>query len=160
MFRLVTTMANTQRVLVDNRKAWHDYEIIESLEAGLVLTGTEIKALRGGKGNLRDTYARVDDGEVWIHNMHISPYEQGNRENVDPLRPRKALLHREEIRRLLGKTREKGLTLIPLKVYLSSGRAKIELGLARGKREYDKRDAITERETARERERALKHDRD
>lgn len=145
------------RVLVDNRKAWHDYEILETLEAGLVLTGTEIKALRGGKGNLRDSYARVDKGEVWIHNFHISPYEQGNRANVDPLRPRKALLHREEIRRLLGKTREKGLALIPLKIILSQGLAKVELGLARGKRQYDKRDAIAEREVNRERERALKH---
>jgi SsrA-binding protein len=148
------------RILVDNRKAWHDYEILEALEAGLVLTGTEIKSLRAGKGNLRDSFARVERGEVWIYNMHISHYAQGNRENVDPLRPRKALLHREEIRRLVGKTREKGLTLIPLKVYLSHGRAKVELGLARGKRQYDKREAIAERETARERERALKHDRD
>ncbi|MHB9134143.1 MAG: SsrA-binding protein SmpB [Armatimonadota bacterium] len=148
------------RVLVDNRKARHDYEILETLEAGLVLTGTEMKSLRGGKGNLRDSYARVVNGEVWIHNMHISPYEQGNRENVDPIRPRKALLHRGEIHRLLGKTREKGLALIPLNIYLSGGRAKVELGLARGKRQYDKREAITEREVARERERALKSERD
>lgn len=153
-------MTAGSRILVDNRKARHDYEILETIEAGLVLTGTEIKALRAGKGNLRDSYARVDRGEVWIHNMHVSPYEQGNRYNADPLRPRKALLHREEIRRLVGKTREKGLTLIPLKIYLSNGRAKVELGLARGKRQYDKREAITERETARERERALKHDRE
>jgi SsrA-binding protein len=144
------------RVLVDNRKAFHDYEILETVEAGLVLTGTEIKSLRGGKGNLRDSYARIDHGEVWIHSMHISPYEQGNRENVDPLRLRKALLHKEEIRRLLMKTREKGFALIPLKIFLVSGRAKVELGLARGKRQYDKRDAIAERETARERERVLK----
>lgn len=153
-------MAPGLKILVENRKAWHDYEILESLEAGLVLTGTEIKALRAGKGNLRDSYARVDGGEVIVHNMHVSPYDQGNRANVDPLRPRKALLHREEIRRLVGKTREKGLTLIPLKIYLSQGRAKLELGLARGKRQYDKREAITEREVARERERALKHDRE
>jgi SsrA-binding protein len=146
------------RVLVDNRKARHDYEIVETAEAGLVLTGTEIKSLRGGQGNLRDSFARIEEGEVWIHNMHISPYAQGNRENVDPLRPRKALMHREEIRRLVGKTREKGLTLIPTKIYLVNGRAKVELGLARGKRQYDKREAIAERETARERERALKRD--
>lgn len=151
-------MKQQERVLVDNRKAWHDYEILEAMEAGLVLTGTEIKALRAGKGNLRDSYARVEHGEVVIHNFHISPYDQGNRANVDPLRPRKALLHREEIRRLVGKTREKGLALIPLKIYLSQGRAKMELGLARGKRQYDKRAAIAERETARERERVLKHD--
>jgi len=148
------------RVLVENRKAWHDYEIVESYETGLVLTGTEIKSLRGGKGNLRDSYARVENGEVWVHNMHVSPFEQGNRANVDPLRPRKALLHREEIRRLLGKTREKGFALIPLKIYLSQGRAKMELALARGKRQYDKREAITERETAREKERVLKRGRD
>ncbi len=153
-------MAEDHRVLVDNRKAWHEYEILETVEAGLVLTGTEIKSLRGGKGNLRDSYARVDQGEVWIHNLHISPYAQGNRENVDPLRVRKALLRRDEIRRLLGKTREKGLTLIPLKIYLVHGRAKVELGLARGKRQYDKREAIAEREVARERERALKHGND
>ena len=128
------------------------------MEAGLVLTGTEIKSLRGGKGNLRDSFARVEQGEVWIHHLHISPYEQGNRANVDPLRPRKALLHKNEIRRLLGKTREKGLALIPLKIYLSHGRAKIVLGLARGKRQYDKREAIAERETAREKERVMKRE--
>lgn len=149
-------MNKPQHVLVDNRKAWHDYEIVEAFEAGLVLTGTEMKSLRGGKGNLRDSFARIEKGEVIIHNFHISPYEQGNRANVDPLRPRKALLHREEIHRLIGKTREKGLTLIPLKVYLSHGYAKVEMGLGRGKRQYDKRVAIAERETARERERALK----
>lgn len=151
-------MPAAPRVLVDNRKAWHDYEIIETLEAGLVLTGTEIKSLRGGKGNLRDSYARVENGEVWVHNVHISPYAQGNRANVDPLRVRKALLHREEIRRLIGKTREKGLTIIPLKIFLDHGLAKLELGLARGKRQYDKREAIAERETNRERERVLKRE--
>ncbi len=154
-------MNNTShRVLVDNRKAWHDYEIIESFEAGLVLTGTEIKSLRGGKGNLRDSYARVEGSEIWIHNMHVSPYEQGNRANVDPLRPRKALLHHGEIRRLLGKTREKGLALIPLKIFTSRTAAKIESALARGKRQYDKREAIAERESAREKERVLKHGRE
>jgi SsrA-binding protein len=148
------------RVLVDNRKAWHDYEILETLDAGLVLTGTEIKSLRGGKANLRDSFAQIVDQEVWLQHFQITPYAQGNRANVDPQRPKKALLHREEIRRLIGKTREKGLTLIPLKVFLANGRAKVELGLARGKHQYDKREAITERETARERERALKHDRE
>ena len=149
-------MAERQRVLVDNRKARHDYEILETMEVGLVLTGTEIKSLRAGKGNLRDSYARVENGQVIIQNFHISPFEQGNRANVDPLRPRKALLHREEIRRLIGKTREKGLALIPLKVYLVNGRAKMEMAFARGKRQYDKREAIAERETQRERERVLK----
>ncbi len=151
-------MKKPDRVLVENRKARHDYEILETIEAGLVLTGTEIKSLRGGRGNLGDSYARVEAHEVWIYHLHISPYEQGNRTNVDPMRLRKALLHREEIRRLLGKTREKGLALIPLKIFLSHGYAKVELGLARGKRQYDKREAITERETARERERVLKHE--
>ena len=149
-------MAERQRVLVDNRKARHDYEILETMEVGLVLTGTEIKSLRAGKGNLRDSYARVEDGQVIIQNFHISPFEQGNRANVDPLRPRKALLHRAEIRRLISKTREKGLALIPLKVYLVNGRAKMEMAFARGKRQYDKREAIAERETQRERERVLK----
>ena len=116
-------MKSPDRVLVENRKAWHDYEVLEKLEAGVVLYGTEIKSLRNGRGNLGDSYARVDNGEVWIYQWHISPYEQGNRENVDPMRMRKALLHREEIRRLIGKTREKGLALIPLKIYLSHGRA-------------------------------------
>jgi SsrA-binding protein len=152
----MAVMTQEHRVLADNRKAWHEYEIIETFEAGLVLTGTEIKSLRGGKGNIRDSYARVVTNEVWIFNMHITAYAQGNRENVDPLRQRKVLLHRDEIRRLVGKTREKGLALIPLKVYLSQGRAKVELGLARGKRQYDKREAIAEREAGREQERALK----
>ena len=153
-------MTAAQRVLVENRKAWHDYEILETIEAGMMLTGTEIKSLRAGKGNLRDSYARVENSEVWIHNLHISPYTQGNRANVDPLRVRKALLHKDEIRRLVGKTREKGLALIPLKLFLTHGLAKIELGLARGKRQYDKREAIAEREADRERERALKHERE
>lgn len=149
-------MTNSNRVLVDNRKARHDYEILETIEAGLVLTGTEIKALRSGRGNLRDSYAKIDRGEITIMRFHISPYAQGNRENGDPERPRKALLHRTEIRRLLMKTREKGLTLIPMKVYLSHGYAKMEIGLGRGKRQYDKRAALAEREGAREKERVLK----
>ena len=153
-------MPTTQRVLVENRKARHDYEILETLDGGLVLTGTEIKSLRAGKGNLRDSYARVEGNEVLLHNMHISPYEQGNRANVDPMRVRKVLLHRAEIRRLLGKTREKGLALIPLKIFLAHGLAKVELGLARGKRQYDKREAIAEREADRERERVLKRGRE
>ncbi|MEI7834417.1 MAG: SsrA-binding protein SmpB [bacterium] len=153
-------MAESKKILVDNRKAWHDYEILETVEAGLVLTGTEIKSLRAGRGNLRDSYARVDNGEIWVHNMHISPFEQGNRANVDPLRIRKALLHSGEIHRMLVKTREKGYAIIPTKIYLENRRAKIELALARGKRQFDKRDAIAEREMNREKERALKHDRD
>lgn len=153
-------MSQRGRALVDNRQARHDYEILETVEAGFVLTGTEIKSLRAGKGNLRDSYARVENGEVWVHHMHISPYAPGTYANVDPRRLRKALLHRAEIRRLQGKTREKGLTLIPLRVYLSpGGYAKVELGLARGKRQYDKREALEARDAARERERALKRER-
>jgi SsrA-binding protein len=123
-----------QRILVDNRRARHDYEIVETVEAGLVLTGTEIKSLRGGHGNLRDAYARVDDAEAWIIHLQIQPYAQGNFANVDPLRPRRLLLHRDEIRRLIGKVREKGLTLVPLNIHLVNNRAKVELALARGKR--------------------------
>jgi SsrA-binding protein len=147
---------STVRVLVENRKARHDYEITETIEAGLVLTGTEIKSLRAGKANLRDAYALVEKDGIWLHNFQISAYEQGNRENVDPLRVRRALLHAGEIHRLLGKTREKGFALIPLRIYLSGRRAKVELALARGRRQYDKRDAIAEREINREKERALK----
>jgi SsrA-binding protein len=148
------------RVLAENRKARHDYEIIETLEAGLVLTGTEIKSLRAGKANLVDAYARVEKGEVWLHSIHISPYEQGNRENVDPLRVRKALVHSSEAHRLLIKTREKGFSLIPLRIYLDGQRAKVELALARGRRQYDKREALAEREMNREKERALRRERD
>jgi SsrA-binding protein len=148
------------RALAENRKARHDYEIVETLEAGLVLTGTEIKSIRAGKANLTDAYARIERGEVWLHSLHISPYEQGNRENVDPLRVRKALVHAAEAHRLLNKTREKGFALIPLRIYLVGQRAKVELALARGRRQYDKREAIAEREMNREKERALRHERD
>jgi len=143
------------QVVANNRKARHDYHIEDTYQAGMVLTGTEIKSVRAGRVNLRDSYARVERGEVWLHNMHVSPYEQGNRFNVDPLRPRKLLLHRQEINRLLGRTVEKGLTLVPLKVYLARGYAKVELGLARGMRQYDKRQAIAERDIRRDEEREL-----
>ncbi len=138
-----------------NRRARHDYEILETFDAGLVLTGTEIKSVRAHKVALRDAYATIERGEAWLHNMHISPYDAGARYNPDPKRTRKLLLHRREINRLLGRTVERGLTLIPLRIYVQRGYAKVEIGLGRGKREYDKRRAIAEREARREEERAL-----
>jgi SsrA-binding protein len=138
-----------------NRRARHDYDIMETYEAGIVLTGTEIKSVRAHRVNLMDAYAAVEGHEVWLHNMHISPYEPGSRENVASRRSRKLLLHRREINRLLGRTTEKGLTLIPLRVYLQRGYAKVEIGLARGRRQYDKRAAIAAREARREEDRAF-----
>jgi SsrA-binding protein len=130
-----------ERVLSANRRAAHDYFLLERLEAGLALTGTEVKAAREGKVQLMDSYASIDGGEAWLHNAHISHYSHGNRFNHDPNRPRKLLLHREEIRKLIGKTREKGLALIPLRFYLKKGRVKCELALAKGKKQHDKRQA-------------------
>ncbi|MFA5537328.1 MAG: SsrA-binding protein SmpB [Bacillota bacterium] len=145
------------RIVVDNRRARHDFFIEETYEAGLSLTGTEVKSLRRGKGNLQDSFARVENGEVLLYNMHISPYEQGNRFNHEPKRVRRLLLNKSEIRRLIGKTQEKGLTLIPLKVYFNPrGLAKLELALARGKKLYDKRDAMAEKDAKREIERAFR----
>ncbi|MCL6508124.1 MAG: SsrA-binding protein SmpB, partial [Bryobacteraceae bacterium] len=129
------------KILCDNRSASHNYHLLERFEAGLVLTGTEVKAARAGKIQLRDSYAEVVNNEAWLVNAHISPYSHGNRENHDPLRRRKLLLHRREIDRLLGKTREKGLTLVPTRVYLKNGRIKCELALAKGKKLHDKREA-------------------
>jgi len=143
-------------VIATNRKARHDYHILQTIEAGIVLTGTEVKSLRLGRANLKDSYARVEGGELFLYNMHISPYEQGNRYNPDPKRRRKLLLHSYEIRRLVGKVQEKGLTLVPLKLYFNRGNAKVELALARGKKEYDKRRAIAERDARREMERGFK----
>ncbi len=143
------------RVVATNRKAYHDYFIDEVVEAGVVLTGTEIKSVRAGRLSLRDSYAKVEDDEMWLHNTHISIYEQGNRFNHDPDRPRKLLLHRAQIRQLSRKVLEKGFTLIPLRVYLKEGLAKVELALARGRRSYDKREAVAEREADREIQREL-----
>ena len=141
--------------MVSNRRARHDYEILERFEAGIVLTGAEVKSLRGGRGSLAEAYARVRDGEVWIEGMHVPPYEQAaDKARYDPTRTRKLLLRRKEIERLIGKTREKGLALVPLRVYFSHGLAKMEVALARGKRQYEKRQAIAEREHRREIERA------
>ena len=139
-----------ERIAISNRKARHEYEVLDSFEAGIVLRGSEVKSLRLGNANLQDSYAHVENAEVWLSGMHISPYEQANILNHDPLRERKLLLHKKEIRKLVGKTTEKGLTLIPLKVYFKNGRAKVEVGICRGKRSYDKRAAIAKRETERE----------
>ena len=139
-----------------NRRAYHDYSIEESIEAGLVLKGTEIKSLRAGKANLSQAYARLEGGELWLFNAHIAHYEGGNRYNHEPTRPRKLLLHRTEINKLAGKAAEKGFTMVPLKLYLKNHRAKLELGLGKGKRLHDKRQSIARRETDREIERAIK----
>lgn len=144
------------KVVVNNRKARHLYHIIETVEAGIVLTGTEVKSLRDRKANIGDAYAVVESGEVWLMHLHISPYEQGNQFNHEPLRKRKLLLHRRDIRRLIGKTVEKGLTLIPLRLYFRGGWAKVELALARGKKTHDKRQDIARRDAARDMERALR----
>lgn len=144
------------KVVAENRKAFHDYFIEDRIEAGIILTGTEIKSIRNGRINLKDSYGRIDDGEIWVHQMHISPYEQGNRFNHDPLRPRKLLLHRSEINKLVGKIQQQGLTLIPIKIYLKKGMAKVELAVGQGKKNYDKRQALAEKEGKRDIERALR----
>jgi SsrA-binding protein len=145
-----------RKVVATNRKARHEYEILESYEAGLVLKGPEVKSLRDGKVGFQDAFARVEGGEAWIYNLHISPYEQANRYNVDPLRTRKLLLHRDEIRRLIGKVEEKGLTLIPTELYFARGRAKVSLALARGRRLYDKREKLKRDIQNREARRAMR----
>ena len=144
------------RIACENRKARHDYFIHETYEAGIELKGTEVKSLRTGRANLKDSYAEVKNGEIFVQHMHISPYEQGNIFNHDPLRPRKLLLHKREIMKLFGQTREKGFTLVPLKVYFKRGRAKMELAVASGKHAYDKRQALAEKAAKREMERAVK----
>ncbi|MBO4990762.1 MAG: SsrA-binding protein SmpB [Firmicutes bacterium] len=146
-----------RKLLANNKKARHDYFIEEVYEAGLVLTGTEIKSVRQGRMNLKESYAKIENGEVFIYNMHISPYEQGNRYNVDPLRERKLLLHKQEIRKLIGYTTQKGLTLVPLQVYLNEkGLVKMEIAVARGKKLYDKREDIAKRDAGRRMERMMK----
>ena len=143
------------KVVAENRKAYHDYFVEDKVEAGIILTGTEIKSIRAGRANLKDSYARIENGEVWLHQMHISPYEAGNRFNHEPLRKRKLLLNRKEIGKLWGKLQLQGLTLVPLKIYLKHGLAKIELGICRGKKSYDKREDMAERDAKREIERHL-----
>ena len=138
-----------EKNIVQNRRARFEYFILDSVEAGIALSGTEVKSLRAGKANLQDAYAAVERGEVWLHQAHISPYEQGNRFNVDPRRKRKLLLKKREIYRLVRQVNEKGLTLIPLRLYFKNGYVKVEIGLARGKRLYDKREAIKEKDEVR-----------
>ena len=145
-----------ERDVAVNRRAFHDYFVDEKFEGGMVLTGTEVKSLRNGRCNLRDGFVRIDGHEAWLENVHISTYAQGNLMNHEPLRPRKLLLHRKQISSLIGKVRQKGYTLIPLRVYFSRNHAKVEIGLCRGKRQYDKREAIAERDAKREIERAMR----
>jgi SsrA-binding protein len=143
------------KTIATNRKAHHDYLIEDTFEAGMVLQGSEMKSIRAGQVNLRDSYAAVRGGELWLLNAHISPYQQASYQNHEPRRDRKLLMHRREINRLTGKLQEKGLTLIPLQLYLKNGRAKIQLGLGRGKKSYDKRQSLRERDDQRQIERAL-----
>ncbi|MCL5102848.1 MAG: SsrA-binding protein SmpB [Armatimonadetes bacterium] len=145
--------AKPQSVSITNRKAYHEYEIGETFEVGIVLVGTEVKSLRQSKASIQEAYCKFENGELWIVGMHISPYEQGNRFNVDPLRPRKLLMHRSEIQKIHRQLQEKGLTLVPLKLYFSKGHAKLNIGLARGKKLWDKRDAIAARDVERDRRR-------
>lgn len=144
------------KVIATNKKAYHDYHIIDTLEAGMVLTGTEIKSIRLGRVNLRDAYVLIREGEAWLINAHIAPYPHGNRENHEPRRERKLLLHRREIDRLLGKVNERGYTIVPLRLYLRRNKAKVELALVKGKRLYDKREAIARRDADRDLQRTLK----
>lgn len=145
-----------EKTVIVNRKARHEYHIIESFETGIELTGTEVKSLRAGKSNLQDSYARIENSELLLYNMHISPYDQGNRYNHEPKRIRRLLMHKQEIIRLLSKVREKGYSLIPLKVYFKNGWAKVELALSRGKKLYDRREDLAERDAKREMDRAKK----
>jgi SsrA-binding protein len=147
-----------EHLIASNRRARHEYHIEESFEAGLVLTGTEVKALRAGRVSLGEAYARVEGDEVWLHHLHIPPYDAGNIFNHEPLRRRKLLLHRRQIQRLAGQAAQKGYTIVPLRLYFTRGRAKVEIALARGKKLYDKRAAIGEREAGREARRAIKRD--
>jgi SsrA-binding protein len=152
--RSATAGAQDRKVIARNRRARHDYQIEEVVEAGLVLTGTEVKSLRAGRASLTDGFAQISDGEMWMHSVHIPEYAQGTWTNHEPRRPRKLLLHRKEIDRLARQIAERGLTLVPLSLYFSGGRVKVELALARGKRTYDKRQDLAQRDAAREVERA------
>lgn len=146
-----------KKIVANNKKARHDYFIEESYEAGIVLTGTEIKSIRQGKVNIKESYAKIEDEEMMIYGMHISPYDHGNRFNVDPLRPRKLLLHKKEIRKLIGYTTLKGLTLVPLRMYINDrGKAKLEIAVARGKKDYDKRHTIAKRDADRRIQQAMR----
>jgi SsrA-binding protein len=144
------------KVVADNRRARHEYEILSTIETGIELFGTEVKSMRTGKANLQDAFARIEKGQLWLYNCHISPYEHGNRFNHEPLRPRRLLVHRNEIARLQQQMKEKGLTLIPLKLYFKRNWVKVDLALVRGKHLYDKREAITERDSKRQLDRLVK----
>ena len=145
------------KILAENRKAFHDYEILEKYSAGIVLTGTEIKSIRKGSVNLKDGFARIEDGEIWLYNVHISPYENGNRYNHEPLRTRKLLLTKQELKKLIGKIKESGLAIVPLNIHLQNGFAKVEIALAKGKTLHDKRDSISKKDAKREIEKATKY---
>jgi SsrA-binding protein len=151
-----TEREKAQSSIAENRKAFHDFHLLETFEAGLVLLGTEVKAIREGRVNLRDSYARVEDGEVFLYNVNISPYSHRGYADHEPLRRRKLLLHRDEIRKLIGKTVEKGMTLVPTRLYFKNGRVKVAVSLAKGKKEYDKRETIKRREADRETRAAVK----
>lgn len=148
--------APTITPIVRNRKARHEFQVLETWEAGLVLQGTEVKSLRDGRANLQDAFARLDGPELWLHNLHISPYDPGNRYNHDPLRPRKLLMHRREIRKLIGQVEQKGLTLVPLDIYFTRGVAKVTLALVRGKKLHDKREDLKRRDAERDMARGYK----
>ena len=151
-----TEREKAQTSIAENRKAFHDFHLLETFEAGIVLLGTEVKAIREGRVNLRDSFARLEDGEVFLYNVNISPYSHRGYADHEPLRRRKLLLHRDEIRKLIGKTVEKGMTLVPVRMYFKNGRVKIAVSLAKGKKEYDKRETIKRRETDRETRAAIK----
>jgi SsrA-binding protein len=151
-----TEREKAQRTIAENRKARHDYHILETWEAGVALLGTEVKSIREGRVNLRDSFARVDNGEVWMQNVHISPYSHRGSADHEELRQRKLLLHRDEIRKMVGRVAEKGLTLVPLELYFKNGRVKVRLGLARGKQAHDKRETLRRREVERETRAAVK----
>ncbi len=153
----MNSIENGHLTVATNRRARFEYHIEETYEAGLALTGTEVKALRAGRASIQEAFARVEQGEVWLYHMHIPPYDAGSIFNHDPLRRRKLLLHRAEIRRLYGKAQQKGYTLIPLRLYFRRGIAKVELGVARGKKSYDKRDAIARRDAERQIAKAVRH---
>jgi len=146
----------SEKLICQNKKAWHNYFIEDKYEAGISLLGTEVKSLREGRANLGDSYGKIKDGEIFLVDAHISPYTHGNRFNSDPLRTRKLLLHKKEIRRLIGKIQEKGFTLIPLRLYFSNGKAKVEMGLAKGKKLFDKRETIKRKTMERDMERGRK----
>ena len=156
MMKEKTEREQAQSSIAENRKAHHDYHLLETFEAGVALLGTEVKAIREGRANLRDSFARVDNGEVYLYNVNISPYSHRGYADHEPLRPRKLLLHRNEIRKLIGKTVEKGMTLVPVRMYFKNGRVKVAISLAKGKKEYDKRETIKRRESDRETRAAMK----